>query len=92
MPDTQEVKCARCKCALQGPADPKPNDILTCPSCGEGDTLDRVLAEVGKYVEEQVAKSLHNTIAKATRGSDVFKVTSNFRPKGGHRFVVDLDI
>ena len=92
MSDRKEVKCARCNCALQGPADPQPHDRLACPVCGEGDTVERVMAEVAEHLKEQMAQSFHNAIMGGARGSKYVKVTSDFVPKGGHRFVMDLDL
>jgi phage FluMu protein Com len=89
--DVKQIKCARCDCALQGPANAQAHDRVVCPECGEGDTLDRVLAEVGEYVKEQAAASLSQSISKGAKGSKFLKVTSNFKPKGGHRFVMDVD-
>ena len=65
----QEVKCAKCNVALKGPADPTPQDRFECPRCGIGDSLDRVMAEVGEYATEQVEGALGRTLEAALRDS-----------------------
>jgi hypothetical protein len=92
MTDVKQIKCARCQCGLKGPADPQPHDRIACPECGEGDTVERVMAEVGEYVQEQVAQSIHQSLTEGIGSSPNLKVTTDFRPKGGHRFIVDLDL
>lgn len=49
MVDGTPVRCARCECALE----PKPNDYLACPKCGEIATDREVMDEVGKYLYDQ---------------------------------------
>jgi len=89
---THSVKCAECNLALEGPVDPQPHDIVACPGCGVSDTLENVTREVGEYVAEKMAESLSVDMRDAFRGSDLIKVTSDYRPQGSHRFIVDLDL
>jgi DNA-directed RNA polymerase subunit RPC12/RpoP len=92
MSDTKQIKCARCQRGLEGPAHPQPHDRIACPECGEGDTFECVMAEVGEYMKEKAAMALNKGLRKSTKGSRFLKLTSNFKPKGGHRFVVDVDL
>ena len=89
---THSVKCAKCNLELEGPADPKPEDIVSCPGCGVSDTLENVTSEVGKYVAEKMAESISATISDTFRGDEFIKITSDYRSKGSHRFIVDLDL
>ncbi len=90
MTEQKQVLCASCKCALQGPANPQLSDMLVCPICGNGDTVDVVNAEVGNYIQEQMSQAIHKAFTNGIGTTRSFKVTSDFQPKGGHRFIVDL--
>ena len=90
--DTYEVKCAKCHVPVEGPTDPQPQDRMTCPNCGESDTVENINREVQEYITEQVALSLEATMREVARTSEVLKVTSHYIPKGNHRFVVDLNL
>lgn len=89
---THAVKCGSCKCDLEHFPDAKPDPRAACPRCGEGDTLDNIHRIVAEFVEERLAQSIHAAVVDGVRGSKALKVTSNFRPKRNHRFVVDLDL
>ena len=89
---TQEVKCAKCNVALKGPADPTPQDRFECPRCGIGDSLDRVMAEVGEYATEQVEGALGRTLEAALRDSKNIKLTKTSRPQKARRFIIDLNL
>lgn len=92
MSERKEVKCARCKCGLEGPLDPQPHDRIACPRCGEGDTVERVMAEVGEYMQEQAAHALHKAVTHGFGSSEFFKVKTKLPPKGKHRFVIDMNL
>jgi NAD-dependent SIR2 family protein deacetylase len=92
MTDITEVQCAKCKVTLQGPADPKPQDVFSCPKCGTGDRFDRVMREVSEYVEEKMAEKFSRSLGDATRGSKNLKVTQKPRPKKVYRFIIDFDL
>ena len=51
---THTVLCARCNVPLEGGADANGSDILSCPACGQHDTVDNVTSEVGKYLAEKM--------------------------------------
>ena len=86
--EARKVKCAPCKCALHGPRNPKPDDRISCPRCGVGDTFDAVMREVGEYVKEQAAIALNGSVRDAARGSKYLGIATTVRPEGGHRFVI----
>jgi hypothetical protein len=85
-----EVKCAKCKVALQGPSAPKPQDRFSCPKCGVWDSYENVMREVGEQAQEQLAARLAHSMRAATRGNKYVKVTEKPRAKRSHRFIVDL--
>ena len=89
---TQSVKCGRCECTLEFVPDAQPEPRAACPQCGESDTLENIKREVGEYIKEQTAQALIKDIADGVRGSKYLKFKSNFRPNGGHRFIVDPDL
>ena len=47
-PVTVELACLFCDAVLKGPVDvkPKSGDLLTCPTCGQGNDYDSCLAVV----------------------------------------------
>jgi len=89
---THTIKCAKCNLALQGPADPEPDDALICPGCGMSDTLENVTREIGEYVTECMAEAIGGTVRDAFRGTEFIEVTTDHRHQTLHRFVVDLDL
>jgi hypothetical protein len=90
--NVKQFKCARCDCALEGPPNPQPHDRVACPTCGEGDTFENVMREAQVSMQEQLAQHFGKALIDGARGSKHVKVTYDFKPKGGHRFVVDLDL
>lgn len=86
------VKRAKCKCALVKEPDAKPEPRAACPNCGVGDTMAAIRKEVGEYVKEQAAISLSKSVSDVSRGSKYLKFTPTFKPRGGHRFIVDLHL
>lgn len=89
-PSGNEALCGLCETALEGPDNANDNDTFSCPKCGNSDTLKNVTRIIHEYALEYAAKSMNSTFRKATRGSKVLTFKSNFRPKGGHRFIVNL--
>lgn|GEM_PF-1388903 len=89
--DIRQFKCARCNCALEAFPDAKPEPRAACPKCGEGDTIDNVVREIGDHMMEQLAQGLNQTFTEAARTSKNVKFTPTFKPKGGHRFIVDRE-
>ena len=79
--------CGQCKAPLKGPADPKPEDTLSCPVCGTGDTLQNVRLEVEQFIKEEAAKAYENMLRGVASKSDTFTFNETPRPKGVYRFV-----
>lgn len=86
------VQCGLCKVPLKAPVEPKAEDVIICPECGDSDTYENVLREVRDYVEEQAAQHLEKALASGVKGSDMLKFTPTVRPKRTYRFIVDLDL
>jgi hypothetical protein len=74
--DIKTIKCFSCDVPLKGPAEPKSEDTIWCPICGENDTLDNVLAEVKAFAVEATAKRLNEGLERAARSSRVMKKTN----------------
>lgn len=92
MTDSMKFKCAKCNVPLQGSGvEPKAGDIISCPACGESDTLENVLSEVGEYMRDHFASKLATDFRKAARGSKFLKFREGHRPKKVYRFIVDLE-
>ena len=89
---THEIKCARCNVALKGPANPKGHDCLACPSCGNGDTLDRVMEEIKEQLAVKAAEAFGRGLEAAFRNSKNMKLTKTPRPQKSYRFVADFHL
>lgn len=88
--DTQSVLCGACHVEVQGPADPKPQDVFTCPSCGRSDSFESVMASVESFVLEMTDRHLQESMRKAARGSKFLKFTGKPVQKGNHPFITDF--
>lgn len=91
-PEFRNVKCAACQTILQGPAEPNPNDRFTCPSCGQGDTHENIMREVGEYAQEQAAKHLQDSIRGVASRHKWIQATVKPIPPREYRFIVDLEL
>lgn len=92
MTESMKFKCAKCDAPLQGNGvEPKPGDIISCPDCGESDTLENVLSEIGEYASDHFAGKLSADLRKIASGSKFLQFSEGNRPKKVYRFVVDLE-
>jgi hypothetical protein len=87
-----DVKCAKCNVALKGPADPKPQDAFSCPSCGVSDTFENVMFEVKQYAKDRVAQNLNAKLMDVAKNSKFIKITTNSSQHRNYRFIVDMDL
>jgi len=87
-----EILCGKCRVAVEGPANPKDQDVFSCPSCGRSETLENVTASVEAFTAELVANRMQKTMRKMVRGSDALKVKLHPVPKGNYPFIVDLKL
>ncbi len=76
-----QLACNACKVALEGPAEPKLDDVLTCPSCRLADTYQAVLSEISDHVHILVAEGLQRSMATAVKGNDALKFEKGKLPK-----------
>ncbi|WP_136443673.1 hypothetical protein [Pacificoceanicola onchidii] len=90
--NTKSVLCGACRVALKGPANPDPQDVFSCPSCGRADSFDNVMASVKAFIVELTERRLEETMRKAARGSKVIKVTGKPVQKGNHPFIADVEL
>lgn len=86
----KQVKCGKCKVALEVVTKDNGQKIGTCPKCANTDTLENVHRIVGEFMKEHAALRIHKAMADAARGSKFLKVASRVPPKRKHRFVIDL--
>src|SRR4051812_25339577 len=75
------IKCAKCNVALEGPAHPRDDDILSCPRCGQGDTFKKIMAEINDYVADQAAREMFEAFKRVTRGRTGKQYKEAFRPQ-----------
>lgn len=90
--DTKSVLCGACHVAVKGPADPKPEDTFTCPSCGRADSLENVMASAIAFVLETSRRYLQESMRETARGSKFIKFEGKPVPKSDHAFIVDLKL
>ncbi len=90
--DTKAALCGKCKVALEGPADPKPDSVFACPTCGEADTLQNVTRIIAQFVEEKTARHFQESFRRIAARSKAIKLTSKPIPHRQHRFVIDLKL
>lgn len=90
--DIKQVKCGACKVTLEGRPQSDGEMFYSCPSRGNGDTRDNVLAEVRDYAIEQGARHLQAEFRKSIGTGGIVKFTTNPTPERNYRFIVDLDL
>jgi hypothetical protein len=67
MSETRPVLCARCHVRVELPADSNPETKVSCPVCGESDTLENVLRESGQYLAHKLlSETLRNAISQSS--------------------------
>ena len=59
------IDCGRCRVPLQGPSNPKDNDLLTCPRCGGQIKTKDAVKQAGDIFKSSVEKQLKDAIRKA---------------------------
>lgn len=92
MSDITQVLCGRCKVPLKGPGDSDPQGRFSCPKCGNGDTRENVLREVGEHVKEQAARHLQEEMRSTARSSKFIKFEGKPIPKRSYRFIADIEL
>lgn len=89
MPEANIILCARCKVPIKGSGDPETDAIVTCPICGETDSLENALREASEYMADKVVHGSLDAMFAGLKGSPNIKVTTNPLPERGYRFIFD---
>lgn len=89
---TTSILCGSCRVPVKGPAEPKEQDAITCPSCGRSDNFKNVMASVHASVQELAGNALQKIIRESVGRSKVIQVKTKPIPKGDYPFVVDLKL
>lgn len=93
MTTTKQVKCALCNVELEGPSpDTDPQGMYSCPLCGNGDTMENVVREIGEYTASKMADRLAVGFEQAVHGSKSVAFRKENRPQKIYRFIIDLDL
>ena len=88
-----KIQCAECAVPLQSTvADPRPQDTVFCPACGEVDTLKNVLAEARQNVTDQRGDEWKLMLQETTRRSNSISIPERPFPKRFYRFNFDLEL
>lgn len=88
--DTYSALCGQCRIPVEGPANPKPDDVFTCPRCKRSGKHKEVTASVKAFIEEAGGRHLQEHMRKTMRGNKLIKFTGQPIPKRNHRFIVDI--
>ncbi len=83
------VKCAKCKVPLVGPDDARPDSIISCPSCGTGDTRENVEREVADYAASRVSEALDAMVEGFALGIGQTSNLEGPREPRTYRFIID---
>jgi len=88
---TEFVKalCAKCQVPPEAVTDDNGEDRFACPVCGESDTRENILREVGEHVKEVAARSLQELARETARRSKFITFSGEPIPKGSYRFISD---
>ena len=81
------VVCAKCKVQVVVTPDPKPDDRVTCPTCGDSETFQDFERSLGEQVKEHAQAKLEASF----KGLKGWSYTKGSRSQGVHRFIVKLD-
>lgn len=90
--DTATILCGSCKVPVEGPADPQPQDTITCPRCGRHDSFKNVMASVERHATDLIGNNFHDRLSSSMRGNKFVKVKSKRIPKRSHPFITDLKL
>jgi hypothetical protein len=89
---TTTILCGSCRVPVEGPAEPKDEDAITCPSSGRSDNFKNVMVSVTACVQELAGKALQKVIRESVARSKFIQVKTKPIPKGNYPFVVDLKL
>jgi hypothetical protein len=86
MGENRTLLCGRCNVRLDVPADAGDDSIVSCPACGESDTLKNALREAGEHFA-------HKLLSRMLRGADSESSAPGAEPRPAlyFRFVEDED-
>lgn len=83
MSDSPEIKCAKCDAPLQATTELEPDTMMSCPVCGQGDTVENVRREIRDYVGQETARHLNRPLREFAARNKNFKFTEHPRPPRG---------
>jgi predicted RNA-binding Zn-ribbon protein involved in translation (DUF1610 family) len=84
------VLCAKCEVVIQGPTNPEPSSIFSCPSCGIEERFDAIMQDAQAYLELHAKKDLNKSLEKIARDSKFITVTPFNTPERQFRFILDI--
>jgi hypothetical protein len=86
--ETHKVLCGRCHVPVDKGTDAQGQDIVTCPSCGESDTVENASREAGEYYTSKLVRDAFSGFGSGS-SSDFLKITVTPPPQRHYRFIVD---
>ena len=78
------VLCGKCRVPLRRSATPQD---VSCPSCGESDTLPNVRREVAAFKRYQAERKLERKMKTVTPARNFLKFAPREEPKRTFRFI-----
>ena len=82
------IACNTCKVPLEGPAEPKPQDVFTCPSCGLSDTHEAVMREISDVAFELLSHGVQKELVAVTKGKGLEFKPNKLPNLKSHRFTL----
>jgi hypothetical protein len=81
------LACARCQTPLKGPANPNPDDALTCLTCGQSDSFDNAWREATEFLQELARQAFDDELRDALKDNESVTITETPRPERSYRFI-----
>jgi hypothetical protein len=83
------ILCGKCRVPVDGPSKPAPEDMLTCPKCGEKDTFAKVMEDIRAYAVDRIGSGVQQALKKATAGKKSLTYKPAPRQSRSYRFILD---
>lgn len=86
------ILCGSCKVPVEGPEEPKPQDLIACPRCGRSDSFETVVASVSQYSRDFVEQHLVDELQRTASRSKFLQFQGKGVPIRSYAFIADLKL
>lgn len=85
--------CGHWEAPLKGPANPSPNSVFKCSSCGQAETFENVKRIVGEFLKESARKKIEEVLRATASPGESLTYSDAPRSKCIYRFIaVETDV